>query len=66
MPPLLLTRWYYTPGMSTDMAYVFKTFDSLDKPGVAMCSLHSAFYDPEAPAGSEPRQSIELRAVSVW
>ena len=63
---VLCPRWYYTPGMSTEEAYVFKTFDSLDKPGVATFSLHSAFYDPEAPAEAEPRQSIELRAVTVW
>lgn len=42
---------------------VFKIYDSLSSPGVSKLTPHSAFVNPDAPAGALPRQSIEVRAL---
>ncbi len=55
-------RWYYYPAMTRDEVLLIKTFDSATD-GRARRSIHSAFNNPEAPADSPPRESIESRCL---
>jgi hypothetical protein len=55
-------RWYYFPEMQMDEALLFKTFDS-ETDGRARFTIHSSFEDPDAPADSAPRESIETRCL---
>jgi hypothetical protein len=54
-------KWYYTPSMSDDEAYLLKCFDS-DR-GVARWTAHSGFVDANTPADAKPRESIEVRTM---
>mmetsp|Transcript_42301 Transcript_42301/g.109076 ORF Transcript_42301/g.109076 Transcript_42301/m.109076 type:complete len:226 (-) Transcript_42301:46-723(-) len=60
-------RWYYYPDMTTDEVLIFKSFQHFKTqsgPELNTC-FHTAFEVPNAPLGSEPRQSAEYR-VRVW
>jgi len=54
-------RWYWYSAMAHDEALLIKTFDS-STDGRARRAIHTAFVNPDAPAGAEPRESIETRA----
>lgn len=53
-------RWHYVPEMRPDEALLIKCFDS-ETDGRARFAPHSAFYVPDIPADTPPRESIELR-----
>ena len=55
-------RWHYFSSMTRDEALLLKVYDSAED-GRARWTAHSAFSNPAAPAGAQPRQSIELRAL---
>ena len=55
-------RWYYYPRMTRDEVLLIKTFDSATD-GRARRSIHTAFDNPDAPAGAPPRESIESRLL---
>ena len=55
-------QWYYFPRMERDRTILLKCFDSATD-GRARFTAHTAFEDPESPAGASPRESIELRAL---
>jgi hypothetical protein len=55
-------RWFYVPEMQPDEALLLKCYDS-ETDGRARFMPHTAFDDPTAPAGSPPRESIELRTL---
>jgi len=55
-------RWYYFSGMTRDEVVLLKCFDTaLD--GRARWTAHGAFENPQAPAATPPRESIEVRTV---
>ncbi|MGD8477356.1 MAG: CmcJ/NvfI family oxidoreductase [Burkholderiales bacterium] len=53
-------RWYWFSGVTPKEAVLIKTFDSAVD-GRARRSIHTAFSNPDAPAGAAPRESIETR-----
>lgn len=58
-------RWYWFSGVTPNEAVLIKTFDSaLD--GRARRSIHTAFRNPDAPAGAAPRESIETRTFAFF
>ena len=59
-------RWAYFPQMQRNEAMLFKTFDSLDAPGLARSTIHSAFDDPATPLGAPARESIEVRVLAIF
>lgn len=54
-------RWFYFPAMTRDEVLLLKGYDSATD-GIARFTAHTAFANPEAPAGAAPRESIEVRA----
>lgn len=57
-------HWYYYPIMSPRELLVFKSYDSrLDHP--VRMTPHCAFDDPNVPADTPPRRSIEARCLVV-
>jgi hypothetical protein len=58
-------RWYYFPNMQPNEAVVFKCYDSMTD-GRSRWSAHSAFEDPNSPAGSPARESIEMRTLAFF
>ncbi len=57
-------RWFWISDMRPDEALVFKAFDS-DIDRVQGCP-HSAFDNPDCPAGVPPRASAEIRAFAFY
>jgi hypothetical protein len=57
-------RWYYVPRMQPDEILAFKIFDTDDKR--VMWTGHTAFTDPSSPPDAKPRQSIEIRTISLF
>jgi hypothetical protein len=55
-------RWFYIPQMTADEALLLKCYDSATD-GRTRFGPHTAFIDPTTPAGSPPRESIELRTL---
>lgn len=55
-------RWYWFSGLTNREAILLKTFDS-DQSGRARRSIHTAFANPAAPQGAQPRESIETRTL---
>jgi len=51
--------------MTGDEAVLIKTFDS-DLGGRARRSIHTAFANPDAPAGAGPRESMETRTLAFF
>ena len=58
-------RWYYFPKMMPDQALLLKTYDS-ETDGRARFMGHSAFEDPNTPAGALKRESIEVRTMAFF
>ncbi|MGH6959766.1 MAG: CmcJ/NvfI family oxidoreductase [Dongiaceae bacterium] len=58
-------RWYYFPRLRRDEAILLKCFDSATD-GRARLSAHSAFADSGVPAGTPPRESIEVRTLAFF
>lgn len=58
-------RWYYFPWMQPDQAILLKTYDS-ETDGRARFMAHTAFEDPQTPAGAVPRESIEIRTMAFF
>lgn len=56
--------WNYFPEMQFDEVLLFKQYDSAD--GVARCTPHAAFAHPATPAGTPPRESIEIRCLLMF
>ncbi|EHY60876.1 hypothetical protein HRR83_000644 [Exophiala dermatitidis] len=65
-------RFYYQKDMTPDEAMFIKCFDSFSqanpggRPGLADCTPHTAFVDPETPADAPGRQSIEVRCLVFY
>ena len=57
-------RWYYAPAMRPDEILAFKLCDS-DRARVQWTG-HTAFDDPTSPPDAKPRQSIEVRTISIF
>jgi hypothetical protein len=57
-------RWRYVPDLAPDEAILIKCWDS--DTSVAQFTPHSAFDDPTTPAGTPPRESIELRTIAFF
>jgi hypothetical protein len=57
-------RWYHFPRLTPDEAILIKGYDSAQE--VARFTAHSAFEDPDSPAGAPERESIEVRALVLW
>jgi hypothetical protein len=57
-------RWLYVPDVQPDEAILIKCWDS--DANVARFTPHSAFEDPTTPAGTPPRQSIEIRTMAFF
>jgi hypothetical protein len=55
-------RWFYFPEMTSDEAILLKCYDSATD-GRTRFGPHTAFVDPTTPAGTPPRESIELRTL---
>jgi hypothetical protein len=55
-------KWFYAPAMGRDEVLLIKCYDSIND-GRARFVPHSAFVDPTTPAGTPPRESIELRTL---
>jgi hypothetical protein len=58
-------QWFYAPQMQTDEVLLIKCYDS-EVDGRARFVPHSAFVDPNTPAGAPPRESIELRTLVFY
>ncbi|KAF9257337.1 hypothetical protein L218DRAFT_879716 [Marasmius fiardii PR-910] len=58
-------EWKYLKGMGLDEVVLIKCYDSVQE-GNATLTPHTAFIDPSTPAGSPPRESIELRALVFY
>jgi len=58
-------RWFWFSALTGTEAILIKTFDS-DLGGRARRSIHTAFVNPEAPADSSPRESIETRTFAFF
>jgi len=58
-------RWFYVPAMRDEEILLIKCYDSLND-GRARFVPHSAFVDPTTPAGTPPRESIELRTLVFY
>ncbi|MBT3558934.1 MAG: methyltransferase [Rhodospirillales bacterium] len=58
-------QWYWYSAMTADEAMLIKTYDSATD-GRARRSIHTAFVNPRAPAGSPPRESMETRTLAFF
>ncbi|KAF8876676.1 hypothetical protein BD779DRAFT_156794 [Infundibulicybe gibba] len=59
-------RWTYFHGVTPDELVLIKCFDSIQDGSVAKFTPHTGFSDPTTPAGTPPRESIELRALVFY
>jgi hypothetical protein len=57
-------RWYWYSGLGPDRVLIFCGFDS--DPAHPSMVTHSAFANPECPAGAAPRVSVESRCFAFW
>ena len=57
-------HWSYAPHMTRDEVLLIKGWDSVDD-GRARFTPHSAFQLPHTPDGAPPRESIEVRTLSI-
>jgi hypothetical protein len=55
-------RWYYFSNMRRDEVILLKCFDTATD-GRTRYTAHSGFTNPQAPADTPPRESIEVRAL---
>jgi hypothetical protein len=58
-------RWLYFPEMEASEVMLLKCFDSA-RDGRARFAAHSAFEDPNTPAGAAARESIEVRTLAFF
>jgi hypothetical protein len=58
-------RWLYFPEMEASEVMLLKCFDSA-RDGRARFTAHSAFEDPNTPAGAAARESIEVRTLAFF
>jgi hypothetical protein len=58
-------RWYYAKDMQPDEVLLLKNWDS-SADGRASYTPHTGFKNPTAPAGSRPRESIEVRTLVIY
>jgi hypothetical protein len=56
--------WTYFDTMQFDEVLMFKQYDSAS--GVARYTPHAAFAHPATPAGTPPRESIEIRCLLIF
>ena len=65
-------RFFYVKDMTPDEAMLIKCFDSRGqglpsgKEGLARCTPHTAFVDPQTPESAPGRQSIEVRCLVFY
>ncbi|KAI2639323.1 hypothetical protein GGS21DRAFT_548714 [Xylaria nigripes] len=65
-------RFYYVKDMAPDEAILLKCYDSwgdgepAGKAHIAVRTPHTAFEDPATPADAKPRESIEIRALTLY
>ncbi|KAG6866317.1 hypothetical protein C0991_005784 [Blastosporella zonata] len=59
-------KWKYFRGVTPEEAILIKCFDSVQDGSVAVFTPHTGFEDPTTPAGTPPRESIELRALVFY
>ena len=64
-------RFYYMKDMTPEEVMFIKCFDSRSQTaagikGVAHCTPHTAFVDPDTPADAPGRQSIEVRCLVFY
>ncbi|EXJ82194.1 hypothetical protein A1O3_06007 [Capronia epimyces CBS 606.96] len=65
-------KFFYQKDMTPDEVMFIKCFDSASqvnpggKPGLADCTPHTAFVDPQTPANAPGRQSIEVRCLVFY
>jgi len=59
-------KWKYYHAVTPDEGVLIKCFDSIRDGSVAVFTPHSGFEDPSTPAGTPPRESIELRALVFY
>ncbi|RDB29782.1 Uncharacterized protein in dcmA 3'region [Hypsizygus marmoreus] len=59
-------KWKYFYGMTPEEIILIKCFDSIQDGSVAVFTPHTGFEDPATPAGTPPRESIELRALVFY
>ncbi|KAK3936412.1 hypothetical protein QBC46DRAFT_395127 [Diplogelasinospora grovesii] len=65
-------RLYYVKDMTPEEVMFIKCFDSRSqyvpggRQGVAACTPHTAFVDPQTPEGTKGRQSIEVRCLVFY
>ncbi|EXJ81838.1 hypothetical protein A1O1_07903 [Capronia coronata CBS 617.96] len=65
-------KFFYQKDMTPDEVMFIKCFDSFSqvnpggKPGLADCTPHTAFVDPQTPADAPGRQSIEVRCLVFY
>ena len=52
--------------VASDFFIYFSSSDTIRDGSVAICTPHTAFSDPNTPAGSPLRQSIELRFLVFY
>jgi len=59
-------KFKYFHGMTPEEFVLIKCFDSVQDGSVSVFTPHTGFEDPNTPAGSPPRESIELRALVFY
>ncbi|EPS43934.1 hypothetical protein H072_2138 [Dactylellina haptotyla CBS 200.50] len=62
-------EWYYVKDMTIDEIMFIKCFDTeglKEDSGIALLTPHTAFEDPNTPADSPARQSIEVRCLVFY
>jgi hypothetical protein len=59
-------KFKYFHGMTPEEFVLIKCFDSVQDGSVSIFTPHTAFEDPNTPAGTPPRESIELRALVFY
>ncbi|KAF8900852.1 hypothetical protein CPB84DRAFT_1008657 [Gymnopilus junonius] len=59
-------KWKYVSGLTPEEFVLIKCSDSIDDGSVAVFTPHTAFEDLNTPAGSPPRESIEIRTLVFY
>lgn len=60
-------RWHHFSKMQPDEVLIFRTYDSqAEEAGRPYWTPHCAFVNPDPEASTEPRQSLEMRALCLF
>ncbi|KAF5381545.1 hypothetical protein D9615_005610 [Tricholomella constricta] len=59
-------KWKYFHAVTPQEIILIKCYDSVSDGSVAAFTPHTGFEDPMTPAGTPPRESIELRALVFY